>query len=587
MKETVMSAGQPGGKEERGTRDGKGTEQFRVSPLHSVKIKVMLLVGAAIIFTIGLLLWAFIPLVEEEFDWETENYLYDLAEAYGKMLDKGIGSGVEPDQSFFQDAVGSAYITGVSSSYGYVVSRDGTMLYHPTEEKIGKPVENEVVAGVVQKLQNGEKPETAVVEYLFKGVIKYASYYVTENSEYILVITADREEIMQPLENMIKRSVEAGIVALLLCLALAYIVSEFIVRPIKRITKITYEISKLDFSEQGSQKKLSRKRDEIGAMSRAISRLRQELVHIVQDIKDYSDTLYSAAEKLNDNVADTASTMDQVGTTVQEIADGASNQASDTQRATENVIDMGSMIEESNTEMEKLRDHARGMRSASQEAAEILQELDGINRQAIEAIGVIYKQTNTTNESALKIQQATALITDIAEETNLLSLNASIEAARAGEQGRGFAVVAGQIQKLAEQSNDSAKQIADIIDSLLADSRKAVQTMDDVKLVMDKQSEDVSKTTDKFGEVTEGISRTIDSIREIAALTKRLDEARTKVVDIVQNLTAIAQENAASTEETSASVTEVGQTMLEVSESINRLKEIADDLDSTMKTFKL
>lgn len=190
---------------------------------------------------------------------------------------------------------------------------------------------------------------------------------------------------------------------------------------------------------------------------------------------------------------------------------------------------------------------ARAMRSAGENAMKILDELNKINQQTKDAISVIYEQTNTTNTSAMKIKEATDIITDIAEETNLLSLNASIEAARAGEQGRGFAVVASQIQKLAEQSNESARQIALIIDELISDSEKSVETMEEVKEVIGKQDEYVSNTESSFRDVNDGIAKSIDGIRTIAAKTKDLDGARVKVVDVVQNLTAIAEENAAST----------------------------------------
>ncbi len=153
---------------------------------------------------------------------------------------------------------------------------------------------------------------------------------------------------------------------------------------------------------------------------------------------------------------------------------------------------------------------------------------------------MIYEQTNTTNESAMKIREATTLITSIAEETNLLSLNASIEAARAGDQGRGFAVVASQIQKLAEQSNESARQIENIIDSLIEDSQKSVATMEDVKKIMESQSESVGRTNERFTQVRNGITQSLDGVNQIADKTKRLDEARVNVVDVVQNLTAIA-----------------------------------------------
>ena len=237
--------------------------------------------------------------------------------------------------------------------------------------------------------------------------------------------------------------------------------------------------------------------------------------------------------------------------------------------------------------MEELTDNANDMRKSSDEAFETLQNLEKINNQAREAIDVIYEQTNTTNESAMKIRTATSLITSIAEETNLLSLNASIEAARAGEQGRGFAVVASQIQKLAEQSNDSARQIENIIDSLIEDSQKSVATMEDVKKIMESQSESVDRTNERFTHVRNGITQSLDGVNQIADKTKRLDEARVNVVDVVQNLTAIAEENAASTEETSASVTEVSTIVYSISENAAKLKEVAEHLEQSMSIFKI
>ena len=200
---------------------------------------------------------------------------------------------------------------------------------------------------------------------------------------------------------------------------------------------------------------------------------------------------------------------------------------------------------------------------------------------------MLFEQTNITNISALKIKEATTLISSIAEETNLLSLNASIEAARAGEAGRGFAVVASQIQKLADQSNESANQIDQIIHALIEDSEKAVKTMDEVKTIMNLQSENVHKTGQVFEQVRDGISSSISGVGEIATRTTQLDKARGDVVDVVQNLTAIAQQNAASTEETSASVMEVSNVMQEIMENANRLKEIASILEENMNSFTL
>jgi methyl-accepting chemotaxis protein len=246
---------------------------------------------------------------------------------------------------------------------------------------------------------------------------------------------------------------------------------------------------------------------------------------------------------------------------------------------------MGNMIEEANEEVEKLNDNAKTMRDASSSAMVILEELSAVNQKTKEAMRDIDGQINVTNESAMKIKAATDIITDIAEETNLLSLNASIEAARAGEQGRGFAIVAGQIQKLAEQSNESARKIEEVINVLIEESQKSVETMEEVRGVIEKQNENVESTQDAFTNVNRGIDSSIEGIQAIAEKTAKLDEARAKVVDVVQNLTTIAQENASGTEETSSSAAEVGAVMNTIAENAQELNNIAREMEASVKRF--
>lgn len=343
----------------------------------------------------------------------------------------------------------------------------------------------------------------------------------------------------------------------------------------------------MDFRKDEVLIKLAKRKDETGSMARALAHMRGELVKVIDNITQQSGEVYQASQTMNESSQHIIESVDNVEKAVSEIAQGATSQAQETQTATEHIILMGNMIEETNTEIEELRSSARGMRSSSEKAIEILEQLNQINNQTKDAIEVIYNQTNTTNSSAMKIKEATDVITDIAEETNLLSLNASIEAARAGEQGRGFAVVASQIQKLAEQSNESAKLIAGIINELISDSEKTVETMEEVKTVIQKQDEYVANTENSFYEVNDGIQKSIDGIRIITTKTQELDGARVKVVDIVQNLTAIAEENAASTEETSASTVEVGNVMKNMADEAQHLSKIANNMEDSVKIFVL
>lgn len=558
--------------------------------MQSVKTKMVLMVVAAMV-VLGLMIsLIFAVNVQNHLMELNQNYLYDLAVAYGIEVNDQIdviGYNTATDYNNLARSLGEVRLADVESSYAYLVSEDGTMLYHPTKDKVGQPVENEVVKSVVERLQAGENVEPEVVQYRFKGTMKYAAYYVTDRGHCILVISADESDILQSVRRVTMIGSVCAVVLVVAFSVFAYLFVNSTITPIKRVTEIVGRLAHMDFTEIEGQDKLVKRTDETGMMSRAVAELRAQLAEIVSSLRQQSTQLFSASESLHTNASETASTVEQVEKAVSEISEGASSQADETQKATENVILMGNMVEETSQEVANLISNADHMKKASDEATATLAALEKINQHAKEAIDVIYEQTNTTNESALKIREATSLITSIAEETNLLSLNATIEAARAGEQGRGFAVVASQIQKLAEQSNESARQIENIIDSLISDSQKAVETMGEVKTIMESQSENVEKTDAIFTEVKSGITSSIEGVNKIADKTKRLDEARVNVVDVVQNLTAIAEENAASTEETSASVTEVSNIVYNISENASQLKNVADGLEQNMNIFKM
>lgn len=557
--------------------------------LHSMRFNVVQLVLLSIIISVASLLIMIIPVADNAISTLAESYMRDVCDTCGLNVDAALNrsGNVILNQAYLETLIGDVCINDLDSSYAYVVGSDGTMIYHPDESKIGQPVENAAIKQVVADLEAGKEQQKGLVIYEFRGAEKYAAYYVTSNKAAILVITADRGDILSAKDAIYARAGGAAIVIFIVLGIISFLIASKMTRPIVEITNVIKRFSSLNFAESPTTIRISKRKDETGQMARAIGDLREKLVTIVSQIKSQSELLYNASTELDTNASHTTSTVGNVETAVNEIATGATNQASETQKATDDIVNMGNMIEHTNSQVENLTSTANLMRESSEEAAATLKELDSINQQAIASIDVIYEQTNITNISALKIKEATTLISSIAEETNLLSLNASIEAARAGEAGRGFAVVASQIQKLADQSNESANQIDQIIHALIEDSEKAVKTMDEVKTIMNLQSENVHKTGQVFEQVRDGISSSISGVGEIATKTTQLDKARGDVVDVVQNLTAIAQQNAASTEETSASVMEVSNVMQEIMENANRLKEIASILEENMNSFTL
>ena len=564
------------------------TRAQQVGFVSSLKFRVSILVILAVVLTGAIMLLIVVPEAESAIQTETEHYMHDMVTANGISLDQFIAAGNLNNKISMKNTFGNVALQGVDSSYAYIVSgSDGMMLCHPEGEKVGQPVENAMIKKVVEDIQMGSRPETSVVEYKYKGTAKMAAYYVTKKEPTVLVITADKDDILAPINNMIKTGVVAFAIVVVIFAFLAAFITGRMTRPLIVISKIVEKMSRMDFTENKAAERLLKRKDETGMMSRSVASLRKEMVLMIQDIQAQSNSLFNASESLDKDATHTARAIEQVESAVGDIASGATNQADETQSATENVITMGNMIEETNSVAEALHKNSKQMQESSNQAMSILKELMEVNDQTKLSIDEIYEQTNITNASAQKIKAATDIIASIAEETNLLSLNASIEAARAGEQGRGFAVVASQIQKLAEQSNDSAKQIDDITNVLIQDSTHAVDTMQGVQKIMAVQSDKMQQTEKRFADVYQGVEKAIGGVGTISGRTESLDDSRSKVVDVVQNLSAIAEQNAASSQETSASVVEVSNTLANISDSAAGLKEIAYQLDQSVKKIKL
>ena len=466
-----------------------------------------------------------------------------------------------------------------TTNNNYVFTPDGE------EDLVGQELVYDVHKAIAQ---NAASEGEAIFDYNDdNGEARVLAYkYLPEYGLAILV--SDKEsEIMSTAKAVSITVMVASIIILIIMIAITVMVASRIGKEIASVSKIIEDIGSLDLTKSQQLRKFDGRSDEIGLIAKATGELSDAVTKSVKSLRERSAALSDDSESLYENSKHTLESVGQVDKAVQEIATGATSQSSETVAASEAIVEIGNMVEDTKTQAESLRESAETMRTSSGEVKEILRNLGDINAKTRESVEEIYEQTNETNNSAQKIQEATDLISSIATQTNLLSLNASIEAARAGEAGKGFAVVAQEIGKLAEQSADSAKQIENIIEGLVDNSRKAVATMDEVKEVIQQQNEYVDKTTEIFGNVDTEINASLEGIELITEKIGSLDETRKRVVDTVQNLTAIAEENAASTQETSASTTVVSSMMGDVSDIAERVSGVANDIRNDVDVFKI
>lgn len=340
---------------------------------------------------------------------------------------------------------------------------------------------------------------------------------------------------------------------------------------------LTKEITKADLSRN----------DEMGVLANHVSEVLSALRGLIVKVGNTSDVVLESTATLDKMSADTSSVSDEVAKSMSEMANSATTQAMETQVVSDAVRRIGAGIEETGVAVQALMNNAQTMKQGSTAGVEIVGELESISQKVKTQIGIIYEQTNTTNESAQSIHKATELITSIANETNLLALNASIEAARAGESGRGFAVVAEQIKNLAEQSKQSTKSIEDIINNLLQESEQAVKTMNTVDAIISLQADKVETTKSVFESVNNELLATMDEIETIAKNTTMLDEAKEQVVSSIENLSTIAEANAAASQQTAASAEQLAANIDRVRDTTLTLKGASNDLINEMNAFQV
>lgn len=510
--------------------------------------------------------------------------MVDVVSTTSKIMENEISNSDADDLDYdgYAKDLSGVKLEGMDSSYMYVVQNDGTMLYHPTKEKVGQPVENAVIKGVVNQLQDGKKPGTTVVEYDFNGTTKYSAYTIL-NNENILVLTADESEALSGITTVTAASVGISTIVVLIAIIISFIMGRRLMRPLVKVSAIIEDVANGNIEADFSVVKESN--DEIGLIIEKMKELTQSLGSIVGKIRNSSDTMSSNSYELNDTSSQTLAANNEISKAVEDVAEGSTGMAASISKINENLLEMSNETKDINASVDEIKNQTVAVQDSSKIMNDKIKSMQDSSHKMDEGISAISKRIETVNTTVDKVSNIVSVIEEISSETNLLSLNASIEAARAGDAGKGFAVVAQEIRVLSDNTNTELENIKQIISSLVEECRYCVQASGTIVEDNAKQKEEIKAVLDEFGSLDEQIQKTAEKADEIEELVTAMIELNDDITKSSNSLTDVSAANAAATEEMNANIEELNAMMHGVSEMAEHMNNESDGLKEALSFF--
>lgn len=559
-------------------------EQSKTKRRGTFAAKIIVMVILAVIVSNVICMVFILESSKKQITDSVKHTMVDVVNTTSKIMENEISnSGVDDlDYDGYANNLSDVKLEGMDSAYMYVVQNDGTMLYHPTKEKVGQPVENAVIKGVVQQLQDGKKPGTTVVEYDFNGTTKYSAYTIL-NNENILVLTADESEALAGITTV--TGVAVGIIAIVVLIAIiiSFIMGRRLMRPLVKVSTIIEDVANGNIEADFSVVKESN--DEIGLIIEKMKELTQSLGSIVGKIRNSSDTMSSNSYELNDTSSQTLAANNEISKAVEDVAEGSTGMAASISKINENLLEMSNETKDINASVDEIKNQTVAVQDSSKIMNDKIKSMQDSSHKMDEGISAISKRIETVNTTVDKVSNIVSVIEEISSETNLLSLNASIEAARAGDAGKGFAVVAQEIRVLSDNTNTELENIKQIISSLVEECRYCVQASGTIVEDNAKQKEEIKAVLDEFGSLDEQIQKTAEKADEIEELVTAMIELNDDITKSSNSLTDVSAANAAATEEMNANIEELNAMMHGVSEMAGHMNEESDGLKEALSFF--
>lgn len=444
--------------------------------LQSIKFKMIALVFVSMVLAVVITSKVIVDYSKSLVVDSAYGKMLNVVTSYGTLVDKSEnGKAITTDE--YRELLQDVTLEGIPSANCFLVAKSGIIAYSPDDSRIQKPNKNKIITNVVAGINKGQVPDNLCMEYEDEGIQKYASFFIT-SAKSIIVMEANANELMSPINSIVNRAVGIAFVIIVLAMVITLVIVNNVTKPLKQITKIINDTANLKLTTPEGLDKLCKRQDETGQISRAVQLMTDNLKDVVTKIDIANKSIETDMQKLEESsnhvnvfCTDNSSTAEALANSTEEMA-GKLNAISDNM---ENMRSQSQSIGEVTVHSNEI----------SNEIAGRAQNMQSTTLEAITRTRTMYKQLKEKTDAAVKgmkavekINELTEAISDISDQTSLLSLNASIEAARAGDAGRGFAVVASEISKLANKSLENVDDIERIVKEVnhaVANVSKAIE----------------------------------------------------------------------------------------------------------------